>query len=521
MGILKTKKPKSYNPTASNAQVIGWILWLSPILLAVALLSLKRIFFVTADLGRHLTNGRIIFSDLKIFSDNFYSYTYPTHPFVNHHWGSGLIFHLVHNFWGFTGLSALNAIILTLTVAVILHSLKWNSTPAVTALCALACLPLITSRLEVRPESFSYLLSAIFFAILSLSESKRISNKYLYILPALMTLWVNLHIYFFLGFMLIFIQLLEQIISHKKWNVEIRRLGLVLLLSLLAAMVNPLGWNLVLYPLKIFNDYGYLVAENQSVFFFWNHSMPVSAFLSFHLVALLLILTLFIYFRERSRIHPLTFFFSFFSLLLASLAIRNFALMGLFAVPLLARTYLTLPSSRWRKIWLWLLLAGSSGSVFHCFKEWDRLKYQFGTGLYPNSNSAADFFKELGIKGPVFNNYDIGGYLIFHLFPNERVFVDNRPEAYPGDFFRDVYGPMQEDEGAWQEALEKYKFNAIFFYRLDNTPAGQKFLVSRIRDSAWRPIFVDDYALIMVRATENNRSLIENFALPYEIFKVN
>jgi len=55
------------------------------------------------------------------------------------------------------------------------------------------------------------------------------------------------------------------------------------------------------------------------------------------------------------------------------------------------------------------------------------------------------FFKENNLQGPIFNNYDIGGYLIFNLFPQEKVFVDNRPETYSSEFFQEDYIPMQED----------------------------------------------------------------------------
>jgi hypothetical protein len=144
----------------------------------------------------------------------------------------------------------------------------------------------------------------------------------------------------------------------------------------------------------------------------------------------------------------------------------------------------------------------------------------FGAGLYPGTDGAARFFREQGLEGPILNNYDIGGYLIFHLFPTERVFVDNRPEAYPNAFFEEVYVPLQEDDAVFARHLETYGFNTIFFYRLDNTPAGQKFLISRIQDDAWVPVYVDDYALIMVRNAPANADVIARFALPKSMFRV-
>ena len=117
----------------------------------------------------------------------------------------------------------------------------------------------------------------------------------------------------------------------------------------------------------------------------------------------------------------------------------------------------------------------------------------------PGVERSADFFKAAGLKGPVFNNYDIGGYFIFYLFPQERPFVDNRPEAYPVDFFKRVYGPMQEKEQDWSEARAKYGFELIYFYRHDITPWAQPFLLRRLDDPEWAPVFVDDYTIILAR----------------------
>lgn len=101
-----------------------------------------------------------------------------------------------------------------------------------------------------------------------------------------------------------------------------------------------------------------------------------------------------------------------------------------------------------------------------------------------NNNASAEFFKKENVQGPVFNNYDIGSYLIYYLFPQERVFVDNRPESYPASFFKEIYIPMQEKE---------YNFNAIFFSHCDYTPWGQKFLINRLNDKDWVPVFADQF----------------------------
>ena len=62
-----------------------------------------------------------------------------------------------------------------------------------------------------------------------------------------------------------------------------------------------------------------------------------------------------------------------------------------------------------------------------------------GIGLAKDDQKAAEFFKKENIQGPIFNNYDIGGYLIYYLYPGQKVFVDNRPEVYPKEFLQNVH----------------------------------------------------------------------------------
>jgi len=144
-----------------------------------------------------------------------------------------------------------------------------------------------------------------------------------------------------------------------------------------------------------------------------------------------------------------------------------------------------------------------------------------GLGLYNNINCSANFYKANNIKGPIFNNYDIGGYLIYNLFPQQRVFVDNRPEAYSTDFFKKVYNPMLEKEEVWQQINSKYNFNCIYFFRLDETPFAQPFLIQRINDREnWATVYVDDVIIILLKRNNENQALIQHYELPASMFIV-
>src|SRR5947199_72061 len=65
-----------------------------------------RIDLTTADLGRHITNGSILLHGSwtdkhEVLYTNFYSYTLPDQPFINHHWLSGVVFYFVYRISGF------------------------------------------------------------------------------------------------------------------------------------------------------------------------------------------------------------------------------------------------------------------------------------------------------------------------------------------------------------------------------------------------------------------------------------
>jgi len=76
-----------------------------------------RISLHTADLGRHLKNGEVFFRTFDTISTNYYSYTWPDHPAINHHWGSGVLFHAV---WIATGFIGLHLFFITLSLATFL-----------------------------------------------------------------------------------------------------------------------------------------------------------------------------------------------------------------------------------------------------------------------------------------------------------------------------------------------------------------------------------------------------------------
>lgn len=506
-------------------------------LLAYALLLTHPINLVTADLGRHIKNGELILKgNFSILRENVYSYTYPNFPTTNHHWLGGVVLYLIWKFFGFTG-SHIFFILLSLTAFYIFFALaQKRAGPGLAGLFSLLVIPLLLERNEIRPEVFSYIFSGIFFWLLTKYRSGAISWRWLLILPAIELLWVNSHIYFLVGPVIVGTFLVESFIL-KNWQAT-KEIGLIFFLVLIATLINPYGLAGALAPFSIFKNYGYRLAENQTVWFI-EKILPDPNYLIFKITFFILILSLAariwrwrskkgLTLRIRSDLDKNLTTDTIFTLgfsLAGWLAIRNFAIFGLFALPLaannLAKTFNLKPeTNNWLNrtaitTLMLVILIVLSGELKALYPRQQDLQL----GLENGNENALTFFKENHLTGPIFNNYDIGSYLIYGFYPQEkvypeqsrRVFVDNRPEAYPTDFFNKIYIPMQEDKGVWAEKSALYKFNAIIFSYRDYTPWGQTFFARILNDPEWKTVFADSRVVILLKDNELNKDVIAKY----------
>lgn len=507
---------------------------------------LREIDLTTTDLGRHIKNGEMILRGdtlEKVLSANFYSYVYPEFPFVNHHWGSGVIFYLVQRFFGFAGISLFFAGLSAVTFLVFFRLAWKKSTLMISALSVILIIPLIFLRTEIRPEAFSYLFCGIYWLILSNNAhchpdpaigGRRIPiesckpngilrrftpRNDIIFLPLLQLLWVNLHSYFFLGFILMGAFGLEEIFKGNFKGVK--KLAVVIILSVFASFINPAGVKGFLYPLHIFDNFGYRLLENQSTFFLERVIGEYPAGIYFRILFLLLAFSFVWKWAKEKKIELVDFLLAIFVSVIAFKAVRNFAVFGFFCLPIIAQNLSNFrlhKDEAINKFAFVLLGTVLVPAIFFIKPQYWLQRNKIGFGLETGEKEAAEFFLSNKLKGPVFNNYDIGGYLIYYLFPQGKVFVDNRPEAYQADFFEKVYIPMQEQRDKWNKADKEYNFNTVFFYRLDLTPWAQTFLLNLIDDKNWAPVYVDGKRIIFLKRVKQNEELIKKFALPREMF---
>lgn len=516
------------------------VLIFAGLLVLVSIIFSQKVEFTAVDLGRHVENGKILWTDALVLSTNLYSYTEPDTRFINHHWLSGLIYYLVYLIGGFNLLSVLNIIIILAAFILAFKIAEKKAGFYIPALVSIPVIYLLSERVEIRPEIFSYFFLILTWYILDKSEELK-KPRLLYWLIPLFLVWVNIHIYFFIGLILIGIKIAAKFLPalietqgdikkrlQSGWlssKILIINFGWVFI----ACLFNPNFIRGLFYPFNILRNYGYEIAENKSVFYLEN-LMVNSNITIFKYLLFLLILSFIARFFFSKKINYFNLFVGIFFSLLALFAVRNLAIFALVSLILVSinlkqpinflkdnisiftpefqdkyRLYLV-------AFFLLLVLSANLYLIVDANKNRKFIKNTFGWGLLPGSEDSIKFYNDNKLSGPIFNNYDLGSALIFWLYPQEKVFVDNRPEAYSNSFFNDIYRPMQTQKDKWLEYSSLYKFKTVYFSHTDFTPWAQAFLGQTI-DNTWGLVYFDRYTVILLNKNNNDADTIKKLVL--------
>ncbi len=476
-----------------------------------------------------------------ILHTNFYTFTNQNFPFINHHWGSGVIFYFVHRLAGFTGISIFGLILNCATFLLCFGLAYRRGGFKVVALISFLVIPLLGYRVEIRPELFSYFFVMLFWLLLSEWKEGRLKNKWLWMIPLLECLWVNLHLYFFFGFAVCGIFWLEALLTKPRDTKKIKLLTIIFLLMMTASLINPSGFKGATYPLRILNNYGIGVQENQSVAAISKSNPGDRGLILFKIIlASFLILGAVAFFKRRAALRRPDLLLAAGFAALAWLMVRNVTLFGFVALPtvtglislLLPAPSATQPSRALKrgaasepaaqKPWGWAI-AGGAAVIFILVLYWPRFPELWNTrdiGLMPGIPDAANFINQNHLAGPLFNDFDSGSYVTFYLYPRLRPFVDNRPEAFPTNFFKDTYLPMNTNKTAWEAAVKKYDLNLILYSLDSRAPYALPFIVTRLTDPAWAPVYADNYAIVFLKRNERNAALIKQFEIPKDKFSL-
>lgn len=135
--------------------------------------------------------------------------------------------------------------------------------------------------------------------------------------------------------------------------------------------------------------------------------------------------------------------------------------------------------------------------------------YRWGVGVdeqrYPAA--AADLLLSRPFPPNLYHSYNVGGYLIFRLYPALGVFQDGRVQAYPSEFVSRLHA--RHDRENWPRLFAEFKVNTLLARRSEIPLLGVA--------GSWGVVFWDDEWVIMVRRDPANAAVLERDE--YRIFR--
>jgi tetratricopeptide (TPR) repeat protein len=497
------------------------------------------------DLPRQMQNGHdVLQGHFDVLTKNVYSYTEPNQHFANHHWFYGVMMYVLHGIIGYSGMSVFKIVLLLSMFTLLFWLAQKRGDFWLTAVFSIPTIFILINRTALRPEIFSFLFAVLFLYFL-LDVQEHPEHTRMYWLIPLQLIWVNTHLFFAVGIFMVLGMLVQNLILHRKEIKQtplIRKLFILFLSLIVVSFINPFGLWGVVYSLLVNTSSTFPIGSGeitplinaQNLAPGWD-TISATAFFPSLGVLFLSFIFAFIY-RRKNKMSLFSNNYLFY--LLASIGsaavpfiiVRGLPLFAIIFLPAIVnnlhelwghcKNFILSKGASIKKIFMYAFVAGFVILISLLTITGQKRvlgSVEKGIGLAEYSEAPAQFFKDNELEGPIFNDTDIGSYLIGELYPGEKVFADNRfGDAYSASFFTDEYLPMIEGEDAWQKGLEKYNFNVIFFYHYDALDGARDFLYRRIYDPAWAWVYVDNNVVILVRNIEKNQDVVRKYQITYD-----
>ena len=466
--------------------------------------------------GLHIRVGDYIMKNLAIPTHDIFSYTRPPLSWTPPEWLTDLIFAIVHEPFGLTGLVVFMAFVIAAIYMLLFKFLRSSGVSMVVSVLTvvLAAAASIIHWLA-RPHIFSLMLMLIWYIILDTYHYKQ--KNYLYLLPFLMLLWVNLHSSFVMGFMLLTVYIagnfLKALFAKEKRSESSGRIKVLVLFSflcVLASFINPQGYKF------LFSPFGTLTSK--IVIGYMNEWMSPNFHngLIYEYMLLLMIVVLGLSIKRLNIIEViLILIFTHMSLFSA----RFIPLFAIIASPILgkqidrifeefkdkglckeinfASNNMAAVDSRTR----WHLWSIGAMAVVVLLCLTGKIDYQFNQNKMPVD--AVKFLKQEKIEGNPFNSDLFGSYIVYEAWPEYEVFYDGT-RMYDKERTEEYIRMISIGRG-WEDVLKKYDITWIIY---KNESVLSNFLLQR---EDWHLIYSDKLANIFVKKTPENQPLISKY----------
>jgi hypothetical protein len=493
------------------------------LLLALATVAFIACFVVPVDYDYwwHLADGRYMLANHALPAPDPFSFTAAGRPLVVHEWLTELPMYGLHQAFGIRGPLALFALCTVAIVLLTVRTLRRMGTGRGATLILnglmLAAIWLFTGA---RPQVAGFALFATEICLIERWIHCR--DRSIWALPPLLWLWSNLHSSFAIGLALPAAVLGGDLIaSWLNWHAAVRMVarGRLLLTAALAVSValvlaNPNGLPLLVYPVAKLHDP--LAKEAIAEWMSTDISSPL--FWPFALLAggYLVVVAL-----RRPRL-PLSDLMLALALTAAGLSARKYVPFAVMVLTVLIGRVLSQPDRGNAEEWsVFTKIAGRFGVR----KRQSAPRTLLGQWIYvpaililtyglvrtvrrtdPMSAvrenvpvAAIDTLGAKGLRGPLFNDYSWGGYLIWRLWPQVRVFIDGRGDMYiSGGEFRDYLEVTQLRSGA-DSILDRYAIRQVLV--LKDSPLTRYLLA----EGKWQATYDDGRFVRLERTPDSGK----------------
>ena len=469
-------------------------------ILALGLFTMAVRPLTDPDVWWHLRTGQLTLQNHSVFHTDPYSFTRFGQPWINHEWLSDVLLFGIYRLAGFGGLIVAFAAVVA--AALFLVFLRSPGRPYIAAIMTLWGALASASTWGVRPQMFSLLLASVFLLLLDASERR---PRLLWWTAPLMLLWVNLHAGFPIGLAFIALFLIGEGLEtatspepRQKLLSRFRQLAAAFVLCGVLVAVNPNGVRLYWYPFQTLGS--------ESMHRFIQEWFSPDFHDLTYLPLLLMLLALIAGLAASRRCPRLRNLLLVVAMIPAALrSMRHIPFLVLVIVPVLSEMTQTWLRERGA-------LRGSSQAafglaprtlafnliVFLAFVGFTvaRIKQVVGrqgeTEAHHFPAAAAAFLQQHHPPGPMMNHYNWGGYFIWKLYPQYRVFMDGRADVY-GDTLMNEFGSCYYLKDDWTKTLEAWGIRTVVL-----TPDAP--LITALRSSPqWRQIYGDTEAVILTR----------------------
>jgi hypothetical protein len=470
------------------------------VILVLGLFVLAARNVTDPDVWWHLRTGQLIIQNHRLFHADPYSFTRAGHLWVDHEWLSQIFIYALYRVAGWGGLITGFAGIIA--VAFLLLFLRCPGRPyvagAMTAWGAIASVP----SWGVRPQMFTLLLAC---ASLWILENSYRRPKLLWWMLPVIFLWVNLHAGYAVGIALMLVFLLGDALDQAFGSEEstqpagrLRLLALVCVVTIAIIPLNPYGTAMYTYPFETLQS-----RAMQAYIGEW--SSPNFHEGKYAAVLLLILATMLLPVVSPRRLRARELLLLAVTTYAALRSVRHIPLYVLVAVPLLA----AMVQEQLRQSGMAARFDNSqpltrvklmvNAVLLMSFLAFTVFRVQYVIRRQPAAEAAA--FPEAAVASlenarppaPMMNHYNWGGYFIWKLYPEYKVFIDGRADVY-GDSFLDEFSAAYYVKGeSWRAAIDRSQARTVVL------PPDAPLITALSSMPGWKQIFSDGQAVVLAR----------------------